>query len=212
MKRCISFLEKNEQQLIKKIKKITAKITELIEIRLDCLKNPNLKKILANSGVPVIISTRSDKNWNCYFEALKLKVAYIDVDLGAAKEFLKKLRNQKGTTKLIISYHNYQMTPSEIELKHILKKIWNVSADIAKIAVQTNAKKDNLLLLKILMKEAGKKKIIIHGMGEKGKPGRLLAALLGSEISYLASNANNKTAPGQWTVQKWNELIEEIMA
>ena len=248
MKRCISLLEKNQNILIRKLRKITKKTAELIEIRLDHLKNPDLAEILKNAKLPVIISTRNERNWEKYLEAAALNVAYIDVDISLPEKFFlqellknnemrgskelstelyeavqrggsdevdnavhifqKFLKNKK--TKLIISYHNYKKTPSETDLKNILRKMLDRGADIPKIATQIKTENDNIRLLNLLAKEMKKTKLIVHGMGEKGKTSRILAALLGSEISYLAISQKNKTAKGQWTLREWNEIVGGI--
>ena len=109
---------------------------------------------------------------------------------------------------VIISYHNYEMTPELGELEQIMNKCFEFGADIAKIATLVNVNRDNSKILS-LYKAPGR--LVAIGMGELGKISRIVAPFLGAEFTYASLTDDNPTAPGQISYIKLNKYILEIM-
>lgn len=216
MKVCIPIRADSEKEIFNVIKKAIQKNPDFIEIWLDKLKNPDIKKIIKTTKIPLIFVNRTNapemKRTALLLDAIKYGAAYTDLDIkktpiSTIKKIIAKSitgSERKRKTKIILSYHDFQKTPPFAELEKIIKKMFDLGANIAKIATFIKKDEDNEILLSLIkkMKKSGEK-VIIHGMGEKGKKGRMETAMLGSEISYVTLDKKHTTAEGQWTIDGW---------
>ncbi|KAG5016923.1 hypothetical protein JHK85_023059 [Glycine max] len=67
--------------------------------------------------------------------AMELGADYVDVQLQVAYEFYDSIRGKTfNKTKVIVSSHNYQLTPSMEDLGNLVARIQATGADIVKIA------------------------------------------------------------------------------
>lgn len=143
---------------------------DLVELRIDYMNNPDLRKLIPGAGLPVIVTNRC-KEEGGYFDgceehriaylmaAASLYAAYLDIELRHMPgEFDKK------ASKIIISYHNFSETPSN--LKDIYREILYKGPDIIKIATMANNKSDVNRMIDLI--ESADKPIIGIGMGELG--------------------------------------------
>ena len=144
-----------------------------------------------------------------YNFAVKNGVDFVDVEMEASREFVNTIKqNIKNTdTELIISFHDYEGTPSLAELKVIMDQCTTLGADVIKIATMVNDHSDAAGLLS-LYREAGRKVVI--GMGEKGKIVRIASVLLGAEFTFAAPERGLVTAPGQMTVREMEQIFNII--
>lgn len=144
-----------------------------------------------------------------YRYAVENNVNYIDVEIEASSSFKEAIREMISNTKteLILSYHNFKITPSHAELKIIMDQCRGAGADVIKIATMVNDYADAADLLS-LYNEAGRKVII--GMGEKGKIVRVASILLGAEFTFAAPGMGQNTAPGQLSLEEM-EYIYKIL-
>jgi 3-dehydroquinate dehydratase/shikimate dehydrogenase len=94
---------------------------------------------------------------------------------------------------LILSYHNFEGTPSP---EAILRRMQRIDADAYKIVTTAKKPFDNARLLD-LAKTHPRVPLIILVMGEMGFPTRVLSTARGALFTYAAPNANEGTAPGQ---------------
>jgi len=134
---------------------------------------------------------------------------YIDTEMDASPEFLKTIKQyiKNSKTELILSYHNFDITPSVAEMKVITDQCVNMGADVVKIATMVNEYQDAAGLLS-LYREPGRK--VIVGMGEKGKIVRIASVFLGSEFTFAAPHKGGLTAPGQLSVDEMEQIITLI--
>ena len=79
--------------------------------------------------------------------------------------------------------------------------------DIVKIACKVNSNRDNARLMSLLDNDM---KMIVLGMGEKGKITRLFSILLGGFCSFAAVDSKRRTAEGQFTVDELNDYIKRL--
>ncbi|RYR65751.1 hypothetical protein Ahy_A03g011677 isoform C [Arachis hypogaea] len=132
------------------VSKAKASGADLVEIRLDSLKtfNPSshLPALINNRPLPLLFTYRP--NWeggmyegddNTRFHALRLAMElgadYIDIELKVANQFYDFIRGTAyDKTKVIVSSHNYQQTPSVEDLGDLAARIQATGADIVKIA------------------------------------------------------------------------------
>jgi len=178
------------------------KIADLIEIRADYINDLDLGKILAAKNKPVIV-TITPKNENGRFEgtekertdllrrAVDLGADYIDISIECPE--LSDLIKYCKDTKSIVSYHNYDETPSN--LHEISQKIETTGADIIKIATYANKLSDNLKVFELIRRST--KDVISLCMGKLGEISRILGPLYGSYLTFGSLESGSESAPGQ---------------
>jgi 3-dehydroquinate dehydratase-1 len=137
----------------------------------------------------------------------------IEIEAGAAykKEIMQTARLRE--CQVILSYHNFENTPSKKQLGTIIEQCFSQGADIAKIACRVHSETDSARILSLYdyPGQLHKGKITAIGMGEKGKITRLAAPLLGAPFTYASQSTGKETAPGQLdkdTLAKILDLME----
>jgi 3-dehydroquinate dehydratase I len=181
-------------------------ISELVELRVDKIKNLNEKDLLLirKKTIKEAIFTCRDKK--IILQAMKIGFDYVDIEFN----LIKKIDFEKPKdTKIIISYHDFKKTPSGKELEKITSQMKKYKNDTIKIATLIIKKSDNLKLFGLLLNKKIEERMIIVGMGEKGKITRILGPILGSYLTY-ASTKFGKTAPGQIDVIKLKKIYKLI--
>lgn len=163
------------------------------------------------AGLPIIGTLRSkaeggvfEGDENARFELIKTvieNVDYIDIERESSKKKIYECRNiaKKSGTKIIISSHFFDKkdVPSSKKLKRILKKSFERSADIAKVAFMPDGKEDLLKIYRIAL-ENKMPDICLIAMGDFGKQTRILAPFFGSSLTY--GYIDEAAAPGQLSV------------
>jgi 3-dehydroquinate dehydratase-1 len=186
---------------------------ELTEIRLDLTGfNKNQVEKLFSSGNKLIATYRpgviSDKERK---ELLKIAInsgaTYVDVefetDYGFKQEIISAALSKN--CDVIISYHNFESTPSREQLKIIVNQSFDMGASVAKIACMVNKPEDNASLLSVY--EPGKR-IVSVGMGELGKISRIASLFMGAEFTFASATDEFPTAPGQISYTKLRTIVE----
>ena len=133
---------------------------------------------------------------------------YVDVALETDEKLIKQLAKAKGKDdKLILSYHNFEETPSLDELKKLVKDGIKKGADIVKLATFVGDRIQNVTLFEVIRwaQEEGIN-IITVGMGEEGVMSRVMCPLLGSHMYYAPLKKGDETAPGQLTKAELEEI------
>ena len=144
-----------------------------------------------------------------YRFAIECGVNYIDVEMEVSVDFLSEIRRVlKGSrTELILSYHNYEGTPSRDEQSGIMESGYSNEADVVKLATMVDNYSDAAVLLSMYSHEGRK---LVIGMGEKGKIVRIAAGFLGAEFTFAAIEKGEITAPGQMTWYEMEEIYKII--
>lgn len=133
-------------------------------------------------------------------------VDIIDVEYTSTniKEKVKEIAKNKGKL-LLMSYHDFEKTPSEDEIQKLIDDCKAQGADIVKYAFKANTFEDVARVMCITNKNKDKN-IVAISMGEIGKITRVAGFMFGSLITY--TYIGQSFAPGQIEVKKLNELIE----
>lgn len=224
---CIAVAAKTEKELLKDIKK-AAKKADLVELRLDYLRNPaqaGLKNLIKAEKIKKIITVRSKKEGGKFKGTEKERIQllknaasagahFIDLEFSTPKPLRKELIKNKKRSKIILSYHNFKETPPVKNLSNLFAKMRKEN-DVYAIKIVTKAKREsdiiNILDL-LLIAHPCKRKLITFAMGEKGKKSRALALMNGSFLTYASLGKTNKTAPGQLTVAELKKLLKKMGA
>ena len=193
-----------------------AKECELAEIRLDLTGfNTRQVKKLFSGNDPQLATCRPGKHTEDERKALLLLAIesgaeYVDVEIESEKAFKDEIIAcaKKHNCSAIVSYHNYDKTPSADELQKIIDTCFEQGADVAKVATMVNKVEDNAVILSML--KSGKR-IVSIGMGELGKITRVAAPFLGAEFTFASSTEQQATAPGQISNKELQLILDLIM-
>ncbi|MCQ6253988.1 type I 3-dehydroquinate dehydratase [Methanocaldococcus sp.] len=216
---CLPVVENNINEAIKKAEEYL-KIADLVEFRIDFMENVNEKDIKKLAKYPCIITVRPDWEGGYWKEdnekrlmlikkAIECNAKYVDIELREQKnkEIVNFRDEINSKTKIIVSYHDFDKTPSKDRLINIVEESLKIG-DIAKFATMANNKDDILNILEVINKYSGR--VIGIGMGEKGKITRILGVYFGSILTF-ASYKGKSSAPGQidiFTLKKIWELMD----
>jgi 3-dehydroquinate dehydratase-1 len=191
---------------------------ELAEIRLDGADlSPNeIRRIftlhanLIATFRPKVGDDALEKRKMALLTAVEAGAAYVDIEIEAGAEYKKEIVQtaRQHECQVILSYHNYENTPSKKHLETIIEQCFSQGADIAKIACQVHSEADSARILSLYdyPGQLHQGKITAIGMGEKGKITRLAAPLLGAPFTYASQSTGKETAPGQLD----KETLEKI--
>ena len=188
------------------------------EIRLDYLKNPDLKKLFRTLSGPVIATNRPQTEggrWSgsetdrrtLLEEALGWKVHALDVEFSTDAAWRREIFSKRGQTKLILSWHDFDGTPAEARLEETFTAMLAEEADILKLVTWAATPGDNLRLLALIPRaRAAGKEIIAFCMGPLGKWSRVAAAFLGSYLTFTPFDSRQASAPGQVSVNEMRRM------
>jgi 3-dehydroquinate dehydratase type I len=220
-KLCIPIVETTVEKALIAIQQVN-RWADLIELRADYLKRVNLAPLLENRQKPLIVTNRrreeegkykgeERKRLSVLQEAIDLGANYIDVELATERSFLQGLiRNRRGT-QVILSFHDFQRTPSLKELQRLCGQMIRLEADVVKIVPFARSWEDNLTILSLIpyAKERNQK-IVAFCMGEKGKISRIFSPFLGAAWTYASLNRSRASASGQLTVRELTDMWEQM--
>lgn len=199
-----------------------SKGADIVELRVDFLATRDAEGIAALLRAcekPAIVTNRptweggqngGDENerLDLLWAAYESGAAYVDCELLAAERFFARAPKSyagrgKGKTKIILSSHNYEKTPSDEDLAKIHAACVAAGADIVKIACVCEEVEDVERLERLLATRGKETETIALGMSEHGQVSRLLSAKFGSYLTFGAIRRGAESAPGQ-------PLLEEL--
>ena len=203
---CVTLGRTKHASMIKEHSELVKEGAELVELRVDYVgRSVNLKRLLEDKPGPVVITARRREDGGRWMRseterlallrtAIVEGVEYVDIEADVASQIPRY-----GKTKRIISFHDFEETPENLEELHAAMA--EEDADIVKIATMANSFSDNLRMIE-LVKNAKVPTIGIC-MGEMGLITRILADRLGSPFTYATYNKDKEMAPG---LLEWREL------
>ena len=170
---------------------------DLIELRVDSVRDPSAAAALAGRRIPVIFTCRptweggwftgsEEERKRLLCEAQALGAEYVDVEWRAGFDDLVARHGGRG---VVVSTHDYDGVPTDLETR--ARAMRATGAEIVKVSVMPHRLVDCLSLLP-LAKDADAATVVI-GMGETGLITRVLAGRFGSSWTY----AGDGVAPGQ---------------
>ncbi|MCA9053116.1 MAG: shikimate dehydrogenase [Planctomycetaceae bacterium] len=173
---------------------------KLVELRLDWVsRQPDLNRLLKERPGPVVVTCRRPNDggrWSAgedarrmlLRQAIVMGAEYVDLEADIAKAVPRY-----GATKRIISHHDFQGTPDNLEEIH--EALCQCDPDIVKLVTMAQSPADNVRLLKLVA--SAKVPTIGFCMGELGLASRLLCCKYGSPFTYATFSRDRVLAPGQ---------------
>ncbi len=199
---CVTIGRSRHKFMIAEYQHLSSIGAELVEMRLDYIGRAiDLRRLFANRAAPIIATCRRREDGGRWMKteqerqvilrsAIASGVDYVDLEEDVAGSIPRY-----GKTKRIVSLHNFEETPENLEEIHA--RLANLDADIVKIATMANSFADSIRMLELL--KTVKIPTIALCMGDLGTVTRILGLRFGSPFTYTTLNTERKIAPGQIT-------------
>jgi 3-dehydroquinate dehydratase/shikimate dehydrogenase len=185
-----------------------AKAADLVELRLDAMREFDLARLLANPPCPLIVTYRPSREGGLYDgpeparletlrQAARLGARYIDVEHDCIAAI-----GDVPHEKVIVSYHNFEKTPAD--LADTYARLAATGAAVVKVAVMARHILDTAAVLRIL--RDARKPTIALSMGPRGVLTRILAPKFGALLTYAGAGAGREAAPGHISATEMRQL------
>ena len=211
-----------KQEIIDEAKTFNSIPVDVVEWRVDWFEGvfdfekieDVLKELRAVLGeTPILMTFRTSKEGGEKsiepedYAKLNIKAAqtgyvdFIDVEIFTGDAIVTKIIDgaHAAGVKVIASNHDFHKTPEKSDIIYRLRKMQDMNADIPKIAVMPQNKKDVLTLL------YADRPIITMSMAGTGVISRLCGEVFGSSMTFGA--AKKASAPGQMGVKELETVL-----
>ena len=136
--------------------------------------------------------------------------AYLDLDL-SQKEELEYMKMSPTKPQLLCSYHNYNETPMDDELRRLSIEMLSYNPDILKISTFCKTSDDAIRLLQLQssFRQQGLRHIVL-GMGPEGAVTRIFGTIWGNELVFAPLSNDDATAPDQLTREQLDRVFQAL--
>lgn len=227
----VPIIGKTKEEIIAEAKTFDSIPVDVVEWRVDWFEGvfdfaqvkdvlTDLRGVLGNT--PILMTFRTSREGG--EKAIDDK-AYTELNLNAAKSGLADLIDVEIFTgdavvreiidgahaagvKVVASNHDFHKTPAKSDIIYRLRKMQDMGADIPKIAVMPQSKRDVLTLLSAteeMVTDYADRPIITMSMAGTGVISRLCGEVFGSSMTFGA--AGKASAPGQMGVNDLNIVL-----
>lgn len=213
---CVPILQKDRKSVLKVTSEAIDAGADLVELRIDALLDTDPQSVIhlmEEINYPLIATNRMREEGGYFMgsEDLRTEILvevadhadYVDIELQTDVKYRSRVIQASKST--IISFHDFQKSPSLNELIEIVNKEKELG-NLAKFAVMPQNMQDTLNVLEVVNREDN---TIGIAMGELGRYTRVVAPLLGSPITY--ASLDGESAPGQLNVKDTHEIIDKLM-
>ena len=221
-----------KQEIIDEAKTFDSIPVDVVEWRVDWFEGvfdfekveDVLKELRAVLGeTPILMTFRTSKEGGekaiepTAYAELNIKAAQtgyvdlVDVEIFTGDDIVKKIIDgaHAAGVKVVASNHDFFKTPAKADIIYRLRKMQDMNADIPKIAVMPQNKKDVLTLLAAteeMTTNYADRPIITMSMAGTGVISRLCGEVFGSSMTFGA--AKKASAPGQMGVNDLSTVLD----
>ena len=227
---CVPVVETTTEKIIQQIQELQN--CDLIELRIDFYENIHdlkqvhelLLQVRQQTNLPLLLTYRSLKEGGHiqlsdqeYLSLVQTAcqsgcIDIVDIELESGNMLVYQLVEiaHQNHVKVLMSYHDFEKTPTVLEMKERLEKMEIMGAEICKIAVMPFSYKDVIQLLNTTMEMSQRltRPLVTMSMGKIGKITRIVGELVGSSITF--ASVGQSSAPGQLTLEDMQTLLEVI--
>ena len=228
---CVPIVGVTREEILAAAENIKSTKADVVEWRVDWYEDifdftkteatmQALREVLGE--MPILFTFRTSKEGG--EKAIETE-AYVELNQNAAKTGLIDLVDVEAFTgdeavkavvetahangvKMIASNHDFHKTPAKEEIVSRLRKMQDLGADIPKIAVMPQNKKDVLTLLAAteeMVSEYADRPIITMSMSGTGVISRLCGEVFGSALTFGA--VGKVSAPGQMGIEDLTTVL-----
>ena len=231
---CVPIVGVTREEILEAGKKICHIGADVVEWRVDWYENicefakveetmKELRDVLGD--MPVLFTFRTSREGGekaievSEYVELNEKAArtgyidLVDVEMFTGEEAVRQVTEtaHANGVKVIASNHDFQKTPEKEEIVSRLRKMQELGADIPKIAVMPQNKKDVLTLLAAteeMASEYADRPIITMSMSGMGVISRVCGEVFGSALTFGA--VGKASAPGQMGVEELKAVLGKL--
>ena len=196
----ISITSPDTESAIEDMKKASLSC-DLLELRLDRIRDAGLPRLISSAPKPVIATCRRAHEGGAFSgtdaerlsllsQAGRRGAKYVDIELDSVEGF------DPGRAKLILSYHDFAHVPEDIAEIH--RRICELEPAVAKLVCTAKGAEDNMTMLHLNRKAPVPTASFC--MGKIGLPSRVLGRKYGTRLTYAALDDASAAAPGQPTI------------
>ncbi|MDR1341178.1 MAG: type I 3-dehydroquinate dehydratase [Prevotellaceae bacterium] len=208
---CVSIGEQSYTGILAALEKVS-----FAEIRLDVsrITESEIESVFS-SGKRLIATCREGfysrrERMDRLVRAIRSGAAFVDVETESDGDFRDFIAEQAGLTgcKRIISYHNFETTPSLSGMCAIVDTCKKQGADIVKLVTTANSKSDSARVLSLY--DIYSDSLVAFAMGETGLITRLACIFLGAPYTYAAVSDDKPLAGGQISAERIGNAINNL--
>jgi len=220
---CVSLGTSDVSELKKLVTDSLSSKADFVEIRFDYFDKSKLNEVLEFVLVHkerAVFTCRSPNEGGKYSSSeidrvttlrrlAAFRPMFLDVEYGtmtANDDLMDQFIAQNCDT--LVSWHNFDLTPSFEELSSLLGKMKEYSTNV-KIVTTAKDTSDNLRVLKLY--EVAKKTnvdLVTFCMGQHGVLSRVLCTYAGAPFTY--ASLTNAIAPGQLTLRQMRSIYDTL--
>ena len=229
---CVPIVGKTKEEILAAAKSFADVKMDVVEWRVDWFDGvfdfaqvedvlKDLREALGN--IPLLMTFRTSKEGGekaiepTAYAELNIKAAQtgyvdlVDVEIFTGDDIVKKIIDgaHAAGVKVVASNHDFFKTPAKADIIYRLRKMQDMNADIPKIAVMPQNKKDVLTLLAAteeMTTNYADRPIITMSMAGTGVISRLCGEVFGSSMTFGA--AKKASAPGQMGVNDLSTVLD----
>ena len=233
---CVPIVGVTKEAILDEARAITKLPADVVEWRIDWFENvfdfaaledvmKGLREVLGD--MPILMTFRTSKEGgekaieDEVYADINIKAAQtgyvdmVDVEVFTGDEIVKKIIDgaHAAGVKVVASNHDFFKTPDKDDIVGRLRKMQDLGADIPKIAVMPQNKKDVLTLLAATEEMAtdhADRPIITMSMAGTGLISRLCGEVFGSAATFGA--VGKVSAPGQMDAKDLDTVLKLIDA
>ena len=219
---CVSIAAHDLEQLKRQIDQAFNYGADYIEIRFDFLNLSDMDQAMSISNMiskKAVYTLRAPDEGGHFKGSIDQRIVWLkklaaskpmllDVELNTIKyntcltDYLKA-----QNVSLLISWHDFEKTPQDAELKRLLYEMRTYSQNIKMVATaQTTV--DSLRLLD-LYENARELNLIAFAMGDAGVISRVLCVIIGN-APFTYASLEKAISPGQLTIKQMRKLYDRI--
>ena len=207
---CVPIVGVTREEILAAAETIKSTKADVVEWRVDWYETPILFTFrTSKEGGEKSIETETyvELNQNAAKTGL---VDLVDVEAFTGDDAVKAVVEtaHANGVKVIASNHDFHKTPAKDEIVSRLRKMQELGADIPKIAVMPQNKKDVLTLLSAteeMASEYADRPIITMSMSGTGVISRLCGEVFGSALTFGA--VGKVSAPGQMGIEDLTTVL-----
>ncbi len=194
---------------------------KLVELRLDFLRrDPDVSRLIPERPTATVVTVRRPADGGLWKESEDKRITVLRAAIAAGPEFVDLEIDTAakiprfGKTRRIVSYHNLESTPDDLEALH--REMASKDPDFIKIAATPQNVDDMFRLMRFVkakndeakqLDDKGEKGVRVIGiaMGEMGQATRLLSKKFGMPYTYATFSSARIIAPG---LMPYKEMLD----
>lgn len=231
---CAPLVARTHDALAAETRAVAAKRPDLLEWRVDFFEQiADPRAVLAAArelraaaaGIPILFTRRAQREGGqpialdeaqviALYDAVAESgtVDLMDFEMGNERADVERVRalTRRHGLPLVLSFHDFQRTPSSADLAARFAQAEALGADVAKVAVMPKSMEDVHRLLGATLQASASLTIpvISMSMGGLGAVSRLCGGVFGSALTFAVGSA--PSAPGQIAIEEVRAALRTL--